>query len=178
MKIFRYIFSLSLLLSICGCNDEYSLQPTVQDTDDDKIILDLSLDVAEIASAQSRAFSDTPNYDNLELYVLEFELAGNDPFGNNLTKDYTASIENQVKDEDGDIHYKITLDKIDQPRALHLIAVPEGTELNIGYGTEGSVIPGLQLDNSTPAYWNRIEFGNGYGSYDDNEVWTIDEDLE
>ncbi|MDE6479035.1 MAG: hypothetical protein K2L45_02105 [Muribaculaceae bacterium] len=178
MKFLKYIFPIFSFLTAISCQDELAGLNIEADRSSDKITLDLSLNAAEIKGAQTRAFSDTPDYESLKLYVLEFERQGVNPFDNNLTNDYTASVVDEVKADDGDIHYKITLDKIDQPRVLHLIAVPKDTELNIGFGNEGTVIPGIQLDNSTPAYWNRIEFLDGYGSYDENEVWTNVEDLK
>ena len=178
MKFLKYILPIVSLIAMPGCRDEVPL-PAENQQLADKITLDVSLDVAKIVSTGTRAFTDEPVYGDLKLYVLEFERAGDgsDPFANNLSKDYTSDVENEATNGDGDVHFNITLDKTDQPRVLHLIAVPKDTELNIGYGNEGTLIPGLQLDNSTPAYWNRIEFPAGYGSYDSAGKWKDVEDL-
>lgn len=182
MKFLKYIFTIVSILAISSCNDDVSLlEDSRQEAEG--ITIDVSLDVAKIISTGTRAFTDQPVYGDLKLYVLEFEQAGNglDPFANNLSKNYTSDVENEATNGDEgvmDVHFKITLDKIDQPRILHLIAVPKNTELSIGYGNEGTLIPGLQLDNSTPAYWNRIEFPAGYGSYDSKGIWKDANDLK
>ena len=179
MKFLNYIFPILSILTISGCQDDVSLPLDFQQ-ETDKITIDVSLNVAKITDTRSRTFADVPDYSDLKLYVLEFERSGDgsDPFANNLSKDYTSDVENEAVNGDGDVHFNITLDKIDQPRVLHLIAVPNNAELNIGYGNEGTLIPGLQLDNSTPAYWNRVEFPGGYGSYDSDGKWSNAEDLK
>lgn len=180
MKFLKYFIPFFAFMATVGCNDEQSLKPTHQVQSGDKITIDLSLDMAEITSTKTRAFADNPDYANLKLYVVEFELRdANQPYDNNLSKNYTAFIEDEgVSADDHDVHYKITLNKTDQPRVLHFIAVPSSTELDLSFGSEASMISSLQVDNSTPAYWNRIEFPNGYGSYDQNENWTNIDGLE
>lgn len=169
------------MLAVTACSDDVTLPDVPAVVSGDKIEVDISLNIADISPARSRAFSDTPDYSNLKLYVLEFELRGDDPIGNPMSHNYNLE-EGEITEEkvnaDGDIHFKITLAKTDQPRVLHFIAVPAGTDLQIGSQNEGLLIPSLSVDNETPAYWHRMEFPRGYGTYDAKEEFTPHGDLE
>ncbi len=173
------------MLAVTACSDDVTLPDVPAVVSGDKIEVDISLNVADITPARSRAFSDKPAYDKLKLYVLEFELRGDDPIGNPMSHNYNLEegeiTEEEVKndiDNNGDIHFKITLAKTDQPRVLHFIAVPAGTDLQIGSQNEGLLIPSLSVGNETPAYWHRMEFPRGYGTYDAKEEFTQHEDLK
>ena len=172
MKFSNYILPYFTLVAMAACSDDVAVPPVAVIENSNSITVDVSLDVAEISDVHSRAFSAEPDYSDLKLYVLEFERKSDNPLDNPISNNYTEYVTSENKVAHGDIHFNITIDKIDQPRVLHLIAVPKATELTIGYGSEGDLIPGLQLSDDTPAYWQRIEFREGYGSYDSDEVWT------
>lgn len=152
---------------LVACSDNI-LTPLDEQVDNgDTFTLDVTLNVAEINTARSRAFSTTPAYGDLKLYMVEFEGGGETPLDNGYIKQISTITDEAVNTTDGDIHFKVTLDKADQPRILHLIAVPkdEDFEIPYGLGLEGTIIPGLTVGGDTPAYWQRIEFEKGYGHY-------------
>ncbi|MDE5793349.1 MAG: hypothetical protein K2I08_01355 [Muribaculaceae bacterium] len=173
---------MACLAMLGSCQDE--IQP-IKETpfvdDSDTFTVGVSLSMAEFSSADTRAFSNTLDYRDMDLHVIEFEL-GEDPFvGSNLTNNYTDKIKmTGVNGDDNvdDMHFDLTLYKAFEPRVLHFIAVPKGTELNIPLGQEGSVIPSLFLSDNTPAYWKRLEFKNGYGDFNSDGDWVQLKDLQ
>lgn len=178
MKFLKYIVPVACLSLLSACSD--GIVPVTQpdDVPSDMFKVGVTINVADIAAAQTRAFSDAPDYSNLDLHIIEFEL-GPTPFdGSVLTNDYTEKIEEPTLNGDGDIHFKLTLYKAFEPRVLHFIAVPKGTDLNIPPGLEGAVIPTLTLTDSTPAYWQRIEFPAGYGTFDAAGEWQEDASVQ
>lgn len=60
---------------------------------------------------------------------------------------------------------------------LHLIAVPKTVDITIPYGLEGDVIPALTVSGENDAYWQRLEFPEGYGKQDGN-TWTTHSDVK
>ncbi|WP_300502752.1 hypothetical protein [uncultured Duncaniella sp.] len=176
MKFFKYIIPVLTLWLLGACSDDLQpdkgQQPVVDQGD--TIRLNVSLNVADMTEASSRAFGDVPDYSDLKLYVAEFVL-GDSPLEGSVLSNI-CDVENENLNSDGDIHFSLTLNKTFEPRVLHLMAVPKSVELNIPYGLEGAVIPAIIFDNSTPVYWQRIEFPDGYGSFN-GEAWTTAPDL-
>lgn len=170
------------LFAATACSDDVRVPDSPVKDDGDKITLDISLNIAEITRAQSRAFSENPNYSDLELHVLEFEYrSSTNPIDNPMSHNYNLeedAITNEGVNDDGDLHFNLTLALTDQPRVLHFIAVPRGTNLEIGSANEGLLLPSLSVDNETPAYWQRVIFEKGYGEYDERENFTPIDDLK
>ena len=183
MKFPKHILPILSLAALMACSEDLP-QPQIPHFEvlGEKLNVDVSLSIADMSEASTRAFGESPDYNNLKLYVVEFkydETGGPLSDGSVITKIYTDSISNEAPNAtDGDIHFNITLDKIDEPRVLHFISVPKTTELTIPYelSLEGSVIPALRVEDNTPAYWQRVVFPHGYGSFSgaDNK-WTTDE---
>lgn len=180
MKFLKYIYSIIALALLSSCTEEI-ISPRHEDVKEGEahISLDISLNIAEMRKAGTRALGDKPDYSKLKLYVFEFEgVDMKDPLSNPLSENYTDSIENYEVAQDGDLHFNLTLRKYDDPRILHFIAT-EDQNLQFTPGYEGYMIPGIQVDNSTPAYWHRVEFPNGYGEYDTSgENFTTDVKLK
>lgn len=164
-----------LVLCWAGCTDNQSDWKDNLGNEGKTFSLDITLNVADISAVQSRAFSESPDYEGLKLYILEFDKKGN-PLSNPLSNDLTGSIKEPSLNSDGDIHFKLTLNKTSESKVLHFIALPQDVALNLslegGNFTEGTLIPALQVSNSTPAYWQRVEFPLGYGSFDVSNNWT------
>lgn len=180
MKLFRYIYPLVAAFALFSCSDEVTMPFSPVDVDNGTLKIDISLDIAEFAASQSRSFTDKPNYGGLELHVLEFKYS-DDPISNEMTNNYNlreGAVGAGVVNEDGDIHFTLTLEATDEPRVLHFIAVPKGTYQSIGSTNEGMLIPSLTVDQETPAYWQRIVFENGYGTYDNDDKFTRHADLD
>ncbi|MDE6287531.1 MAG: hypothetical protein K2M00_01945, partial [Muribaculaceae bacterium] len=138
----------------------------------DKLIISASLDLAELQDVDSRAFAENPDLANLHLYLVEFNDNGSSAY-NNLREVYEAEDETV----DGSlVKFKVTLNKTVQPVVLHLIALPKSAVLDIDYGVEAVVIPSLTLTDGVDAYWRRLTFPSGYGSYNNGE-WVTSDDL-
>lgn len=184
MKLFRYILPAFVAFTLVSCSDEVYAPDCPVSEDNESLKINISFDIPEFASARSRAFTDMPDYEGLELHVLEFEY-GDDPINNVMTNNYNlqegalseVTVSNDI-DSDGDVHFTLKLNATDQPRVLHFIAVPNGTELNIGSQNEGILIPSLTVSNQTPAYWQRVVFDHGYGTFDNSDNFTKSTDLE
>ncbi len=162
MRLFKYISMVAALVLAAGCSDERFDRPNGPVDEGDMLTLNLSVNIGEMGMASTRAFEDEPDYGNLHLYVAEFDDKGGPLDGNVLSHVYEAL--NERVNTDGDLHFDLRVYKSDQPKVLHLIAVPNGTELPLTYGLEGQVIPTLTVENDTPAYWARVLLPNGYGS--------------
>lgn len=175
MRLFRYISMAGVLAVAAGCSNNPLDGPEGPIEDGDMLTLDLSVNIGEMGIANTRAFGDAPDYANLHLYIAEFDEKGGPLDGNVLANVYSAengAITEETVNPDGDMHFKLTVVKSDQPKLLHLIAVPKGTDLTIPYGLEGQVIPTLTVGDEIPAYWARVELSDGYGSEDAAGNWV------
>lgn len=152
-----------MALAIASCADtdlQEPLNPADPDitVTDDAVIVTASLDLPEMAEAETRAMGDEAALANLHLYLVEFV-----DNGNTLLNTLSTVYEAQQERVDGDqVLFKLTLNKTDRPRILHLIALPKSETLTVPFGIEGSVIPALKTSDNTEAYWRRLSFPNGY----------------
>lgn len=185
MKSLKYILiGIAGLLS-CACTDDaYMRGPQINDNEarieGDKVILKASLDIAEFRQAATRAFPETVTLEDLNLYLVEFIDDGS-PLRNTLRTVYRPATETAAADNSV-VTYTVTLDKTDQPRILHLIAVADDN-LEVPYGVESAVIPGLTGGTNadgegTDAYWRRLKFPAGYCYQNDQKEWVINSDLK
>lgn len=176
MRLFRYISMVGVLSVAAGCSNSPLDGPEGPVEDGDMLTLDLSVNIGEMGIANTRALEDAPDYANLHLYIAEFDEKGGPLDGNVLANVYEA--EEETVNADGDMHFKLTVVKSDQPKVLHLIAVPRGTDMTIPYGLEGQVIPTLTVGNETPAYWAQVKLSKGYGSEDAAGNWVTAKDVQ
>lgn len=180
MKQIRYMITslVALLMWSCSAEDvSVNTQPSgVVDNGDGTLTLTVSLDVPGMEIASSRVMGKTPEYKDLKLYLLEFNLNGQEPLSNFLTNVYQAENETSAGDE---VQFSVKLKKTEDPKVLHLIAVPRDVDLSIEnqYGSEGSLIPELTTANGQDAYWQRVEFPKGYGTQGTDGTWTPGTDL-
>lgn len=181
MKLQKYIFTglsvMTLMLGACsdiGLGDEPAIPPSDDSVSGDSITVSLSVQMPGMTEVSTRALSGNPDYADMHLYLIEFADNGN-PLKNTLTAIYEAQEESPAADR---VNYKVKLASTSQPRTLHLIALPKGETLDIGYGIEASVIPGLKTENGVPAYWRRLSFPNGYVSVSADSNVTFNPDIE
>ena len=178
MKTLKYIFGL-LLLTLVGCSAEDFPEVKTPENDfayieGDKLVVNLGVDTPDMGVVKSRALGGDIDYSDLHLYIIEFDDNGN-PMRNTFKTVYTPEEETPEQDR---VRYKVKLNLANQPRILHLIALPKDKELNIEYGVEAIVIPSIKTDGETPGYWRRLTFPNGYGEKDDDGKILTTPELE
>lgn len=176
MRFLNYISGLAMVLTLGACSDEafQGKQDGIVDNGD-QFTIDISLDVSDMMPSSTRSFGETPNYNDLKLIVAEFEGKGGPLDGNTLSE--VCKVSDETLNSDGDIHFKLTLTKRSDARVLHLIAVPKSVDITIPYGLEGDVIPALTVSGESDAYWQRLEFPEGYGEQD-GDTWTTHSDVK
>lgn len=177
MKLLKYSIVLVAALLMWGCSSDELAAPgnDGNDNGDGTFTLSASLAIPRMATAESRAMGADPQYDNLRLYLVEFERYGADALSNPISNVYMAEEETPEADR---VVFKVTLNKSDQPRVLHLIAVPKDVELSFtDWGMEGTVIPALTTSAGNEAYWQRVEFPDGYGQ-EVNDVWQTPQNVK
>lgn len=181
-KYFIYLLFGLLGLFFTGCSD--SDTPTVPSRPDtgvriegDKVIITTSCDIYGFKEATSRSFGESADLKSLHLYLIEF-IDNGSPLTNTLSTIYRPS---NVKVYENVVTYEVTLNKTDQPRILHLLAVAD-ENLDIPYGMEAYVIPGLTTKDGVDAYWRRLDFPSGYcvkqTGEDNAEKWVENKDLK
>lgn len=163
-------------LSVLGACTQNDLPAYINPGEDDNTFtVSVSLNVPLLGQTQTRSLGDTPYYKNLKLYAIEFECVNaDDPSQNVLLNIYDRGDEITDEQFDGNdlVTFNIRLNKSEEARILHLVAVPNDVNLEIGYGTEAYVIPNLYTTENNDAYWKRIVFTDGYGVQGDTE-WQI-----
>lgn len=168
-----------LLMTACSSNDFSG--PVATSNEDGMVTFEVSLTVPERGTAGTRAFGEAPDYNDLHLYLVEFDYKG-EPLDNGISGVYLAQEETPTPSSKPDrIVFKVTLRQAAEPKILHLIAVPKAVDLSFGeYGMEGNIIPALVTTNGNEAYWQRLEFPNGYGEMtvvgegeNKREIWTV-----
>lgn len=168
--IFAYIFGF-VLLSLAACTSEDfsevgSLRNEFTYIDGDKVVVNISVEAPELKEINTRAFTEKPDYNDLHLYLVEFDDNGS-PLLNTFKTVYTPESETPSTDK---VVYKVVLNQSDKPRILHLIALPKEENLNVEYGIEATIMPNLKTANQTPAYWHRLTFPSGYVQEVDGKV--------
>lgn len=193
MKYLQHTLICLLGLIFGACSDAFAPE-SVRNEDNakiigDKIVFTAAFDVSGFRNTSTRAFDEAPNLEDLNLYIVEF-IDNGSPLINTLNAVYRPD-ENSEKVEGDVIKYKVTLNRTDQPRILHFLALANDN-LQIPNGVESSVMPGLtcninkdEYNNSPVAYWRRLEFKEGYcvhETYEENGVkkdrWIINDDFK
>lgn len=174
MKILKYISFLTAFIAMSACSEENFPMQEPDMSEGDGFTVNVSMNVPPMVQVSSRAMGEAPEYANLELYLVEFERQGSDPSGNFLRKVYRPESETPATDH---VDFRVQLDKAAQGRVLHLIAVPKGTALTYA-GQPLGAVPGSEAliaqiitSGRVEAYWQRLEFENGYGTIDNNQNW-------
>nr|QJR98286.1 hypothetical protein Muribac2_100 [uncultured Muribaculaceae bacterium] len=179
MKILKYISFLAILLSAVACSDDDVFAPdhSPEVNPDGTITLDVSVSVPEMVNTHTRAMGETADYNNLQLYIIAFaKKSDGDPTANTYINNYKAT--NERIGDDGMLHFNVTLLQTNEPRVLHLIAVPDDVTLDLGkYGSE-ELISRLTVSGGNEAYWQRVVFPNGYGTVDDNGNFTLSDETK
>ncbi len=180
MKYLKYTFIYLLSLFFVACSDAFTPESARNEDNakiiGDKIVLTGAVDVSGFREATTRAFSDVPNLEDLNLYIVEFVDNGS-PLINTLNAVYRPD-ENSEKVEGDVVKYKLTLNRTDQPRILHFLALADD-KLQIPNGVESSVMPGLTSTNSNDAYWRRLEFKEGYCTHNTaDDTWDFNQDFK
>lgn len=176
INLLKYIFALGMLLGLAACSGDDIPLPDGPKGDEfarvegDKVVVNIGIDAPDLQEVSSRALDATPDYNDMHLYLVEFDDNGS-PLLNTLKTVYTPDEETPAADR---VNYTVTLNKSNQPRILHLIALPKNQELDLTYGVEAQIIPSLKTSGDTPAYWRRLTFPLGYI----DEAGTIAEELD
>lgn len=179
MKYLHYILIYLLGLFFAGCSDAFTPESVKNESNakiiGDKIVLTAAVDVSGFQEASTRAFSDSPNLENLNLYIVEFVDNGS-PLINTLNAVYRPDEDSETVEGDV-VKYKVTLNRTDQPRILHFLALADDN-LQIPNGVESSVMPGLTSTNTNDAYWRRLEFKGGYCDHNTtDDTWDFNKDF-
>ena len=181
MKYLQYTLVCLLGLLFAGCSNDFTLEESSRTEDNskiigDKIVLSAAVDISGFREATTRAFDDAPTLEDLHLYIVEFVDNGS-PLINTLNAVYRPD-EDSEKVEGNVVKYKVTLNRTDQPRILHFLALADNN-LQIPNGVEGSVMPGLTSTNSQDAYWRRLEFKEGYCKHNTvDDTWDFNQDFK
>lgn len=178
MKLYRYIYILlaSVLASACSSDDIAPAPDSPMIDNGSTFTIRASVEIPGMAQEVSRAMGTSPDYTDQRLYLVEFDIVNikdDKPLNNFIQTVYEAT---DMRVVDNHVEFNVTLNKSENPKALHLIAVPKSVELNFNYGSEGTVIPGLTTSENNDAYWKRVTFPNGYGTQD-GDTWTLNSDV-
>lgn len=141
-----------LLLAACASEEP---MPDAAHPDDDGAI-SFSLRFPEM-NASTRAMGETPDLENLKVYVLVFNNSGAQQ--NNMMQYATAKI---TATNNNTATFKATLNQTDQPRVVHIIAMHgEMPEVIKSMPPERVAVPALYNEGTDDAYWGRVELDKG-----------------
>lgn len=177
LKCLKNIAAYAALTVLGACSQNDMPEHNYPGEDDNTFTVSASLNVPLLGQTQTRSLGETPDYSNLKLYAIEFECVNaDDPSQNVLLNIYDSGDEITDEQFDGNdlVTFNIRLNKSEEARILHLVAVPNDVNLEIGYGTEAYVIPNLYTTDNKDAYWKRIVFTDGYGVQGETEWQTSD----
>lgn len=158
MKLTKYIlfFTALILFAACG-NDEMLLPDNGNGKNNDTPgTYTFRLRFPETQQASSRALGETPDYASLNLFLAVFTGDATTSSATNFLTEFVRATPDVANiTDDGIVPYRVTLSETDAPRVVHLIAI--GTEnLDIPFGPENVVIPGLVTTGNQDAYWQRV----------------------
>ena len=164
-KIAKCIFFALVAVAFTACNkDLLDVVPsdtahTVTFNADGTMNVTVNMEIPGMTSAATRTMGETPNYDDLSLYLLVFEE------GEGLKQyeklEATPSQTDGAHNHNNLVTFKVKLEPTEKNAVVHLIATDQPDfDTKIGYGSEEYVVPSLYTDNNHEAYWQRIVLGN------------------
>lgn len=167
MKGIKYIINIFLTLTVAavlaGCRDDIlefdNGRNGVIGYDSDGLLrISSDLEFPGMQSAGTRAMGAKPDYDNLQLYLLEFEegvgLRQFQKFPSTAHQNDTQHGHNEL------VKFEVGLQPTDNRTVVHLVATNQPDfEQNITFGTEERVMSSLYTDNGYEAYWQRVDLG-------------------
>jgi len=149
-----------------ACSENAIIHPPDIDNNGDYIIVHGSVCIPPPTTALTRGMSHTPDYGALKLYVFEFDYTNRSSLENMVTAVCPVSDESV---QEGYVSFKLTLQKTDAPKVLHLVAVNRNNPLDLSnvHGSAGNFMPSLVTTGDNEAYWAQVIFETGYDSETD-----------
>lgn len=180
-NVFKYIWLLGLTFVSGACSDENILpiEPDVPVVNGDTFNVTVSVAIPDMATASTRGIlGETPG-SGLKLTLLEFS-KGIDSSNSYLTGIYQAETTSTTQVGNGGIvNFNVTLNLTSEPRRLHLMITDDFVSCN--YGSEATILPTITVGDGTlsrEAYWGKVDFDNGYATFDTAGNATLDTDLK
>lgn len=176
MKIFKYIYSLVILLAVGACtsDNEIFLNPD-NSSSDNGLEIECSVIIPGLSTASTRGvMGDYPTDGNLKLTLLEFTV-GDNGYNSLRTDVYQAVCTSTTAVANGGkVTFKVTLNGTTDARKLHLIVADDYVTPPDDAVTEAAVLTSssLTVTNSREAYWGEVILEDGYLSITDNEDGT------
>lgn len=169
MKLRDYIsyliISVVLTAGLSSCSREEPLgagmlQPGAEVIPGEPFLLTGSVNVPdEFGNATRGNLGETPAK-NLKLTILEFS-KGSNSSNSFLHRIYHAEIIDQTDVKTGTaVRFTVPLVATNEPRILHLMLADDYKTCD--FGSEADVLPTITVSNDKEAYWNRVEFPDGY----------------
>lgn len=180
-NVFKYIWLLGLTFVSGACSDENILpiKPDVSIVSGDTFNVTVSVAIPDMATASTRGTLEETPGGGLKLTLLEFS-KGTDSSNSYLTGIYQAETTSTTQVGNGGIvNYNVTLNLTSEPRRLHLMITDDFVSCN--YGSEATILPTITVGNKTlsrEAYWGKVDFDNGYATFDTAGNATLNTDLK
>lgn len=169
IRLRKYVFSVVLLLTaltcFLSCSDEALLESGAGESEvsfnaDGTMNVSVVMEIPEMQSAIfTRGMNETPDYENLGIYMLVFEE------GEGLKQSARLSAKGIENDEthhhESLITFTAELEPTEKNATIHLIATDQPDfSKQISYGMEERVVTSLYTNNNHEAYWQRIVLGS------------------
>lgn len=163
MKRLKYILIAAVIsLMAPSCSDNATVEPAVPDIAEtsETITVKASVKVDDMGQVTSRAMGDTPG-EGLTVNVFEFQL-GATPASSFYMRRYPATVTSATTAVDNgvEVHFTFTLNKAAEPRTLQFVVSDH--EITTDYGSGAEIMQSMSTSGSSPAYWGRLEFPEGY----------------
>lgn len=169
MRMKKYLFSaLAVLAAACtmtscsrGILDPDGPLTGVTYDEQGRMCVNAQLEIPGMSAAATRALGETPNFSDLDLYLLVFEEG--EGLKQSVRLENPKPVPGQSDSEHGHnalVTFRLLLEPTAKAATVHLIATdqPDFRKM-IGYGTEERVITSLYTADGHEAYWQRIAFG-------------------
>ena len=190
-RLIKYILCAAVLAAAVGmysCTDDLTLDTSADATDisynpDGSMNVTLGIEIPDIMSA-TRALGETPNFDDLTLYMFVFE----QDKGLRQYEKYKGTLDNDDLHDGKLVKFKIELNPTEKATTIHFVATNQPDfESTMGYGTEDMLISSLYTTcaedgTAYEAYWQRIHFEHNIpsaeqaGIKDPTEMFQSDEE--
>ena len=142
--------------------------------DDGTLGITLRMEIPGMAPASTRAMGGTPNYDDLNLFLLVFEEGeGLEQYAQLKPRPHQAD---GTHDHSELVTFDLSLEPTEKNATIHLIATDQPDfRQQIVYGTEERVIASLYTRDNHEAYWQRIVPGSNIPSAEQADPKNVNE---
>lgn len=156
------LFAVAITFLLAGCTDDMFIEDDPRSylsyDENGNLKIPVTLEAGDMTTVSTRGLSETPDFENMGIYMLVFDEAEGLKQFSSITP--VEVIKDEKHPNEGLVKFNIILEPTENTSYVHFIATSDlGFGGRISYGMEEQVVPTLFTEDGTDALWQKIDFG-------------------